>query len=193
MSAASGRIELLPHRAAWAGDFLALAALVREVLGDGALRIDHIGSTAVPGLVAKDVIDMQVTLAAFDPAPLAALSDAGFVHRGARTDAPPAGLHWSVADHQKHLFAEPPGTRRANLHVRVQGRANQRVPLLMREHLRADDAAAAAYGEFKQRLAAAVADPELYAPTKDPVFHLMAQAAERWAAQTGWTPGPSDA
>jgi GrpB-like predicted nucleotidyltransferase (UPF0157 family) len=189
----AGRIELLPHREAWAGEFLALAALVREVLGEGALRIDHIGSTAVPGLVAKDVIDVQITLAAFDEAALAALTDAGFVHRGLRSDAPPPGAHWTVAEHQKHLFAEPPGTRRANLHVRVQGRANQRFALLMRDYFRASPEAAAAYGEFKLRLAAAVAEPELYVVTKDPVFHLIAQAAERWAAQTGWTPGPGDA
>jgi hypothetical protein len=47
-------------------------------------------------------------------------------------------------------------------------------------------------GEFKQRLAAAVSDPEAYAITKDPVFHLMAQAAEQWAAKTGWHAGASD-
>jgi GrpB-like predicted nucleotidyltransferase (UPF0157 family) len=190
--ATPGRVQLVAHSGRWTGEFRVLAALAREALGNTALRIDHIGSTAVPGLVAKDVIDVQITLAALDPQSLAALEAAGFRPRGPRSDAPPPGAGWSLADGRKHLFAEPAGTRRANVHVRVQGHANQRLPLTMRDWLRAHPEAAAAYGEFKQRLAAAVSDPEDYATTKDPVFHLMAQAAEQWATKTGWHAGASD-
>lgn len=189
----TARVELLPHRDAWRAEFLALAARVRGALGAAALRIDHIGSTAVPGLPAKDVIDLQVTLAALDDAPLARLAAAGFVPRGQRQDAPPPGAGWSETDARKHLFAEPAGTRRAHLHVRVQGRPNQRVPLLMRDFLRADAGSAAAYGEFKRRLAAAVPASDRYAETKDPVFHLMIGSAERWSALTGWQVGDGDA
>jgi GrpB-like predicted nucleotidyltransferase (UPF0157 family) len=185
-------ILLLPHRPQWAAGFQALAARARAALGELALRIDHIGSTAVAGLPAKDVIDLQVTVASLEAArgPLAA---GGFVERGPRHDAAPPGTAWTEADTAKLLWREPAGLPRANLHLRVAGRANQRLPLLMRDYLRGNAPAAAAYGEFKQRLAAAVATPALYAPAKDPVFHLIAQAAERWAAASGWEPGHPDA
>jgi GrpB-like predicted nucleotidyltransferase (UPF0157 family) len=192
-AASTPRIELVAHRASWPAEFLALGALAREALGDAALRIDHIGSTAVPGLPAKDVIDIQITLAALDELLLARLAAAGFVARGLRSDAVPPGAAWGDADRLKHLFAEPAGTRRANLHVRVEGCANQRVPLAMRDFLRHHPDSAAAYAEFKQRLAGAVSAPEMYADTKDPVFHLLVQAAERWARASGWQPGASDA
>ena len=42
----------------WASDFTQIARRIRELVGDAAIRIDHIGSTAVPGLGAKDIIDL---------------------------------------------------------------------------------------------------------------------------------------
>src|SRR5207248_2227406 len=55
-------IRVIPYDAAWAGQFEAAAARLREAVGGEAIRIDHIGSTAVEGLAAKDVIDIQVTV-----------------------------------------------------------------------------------------------------------------------------------
>ncbi len=62
------RISIEPYSDAWAHDFARLARRLRSVLGERALRIDHIGSTAVPGLAAKDRIDVQVTVAQLDDA-----------------------------------------------------------------------------------------------------------------------------
>jgi GrpB-like predicted nucleotidyltransferase (UPF0157 family) len=77
-------IVIAPYDPAWPGLFAELGHRLRGALGDVALRIDHIGSTSVPGLAAKPIIDVQVSAASFEP--LAAfgepLESLGFVFRG---------------------------------------------------------------------------------------------------------------
>jgi len=75
----------------------------------------------------------------------------------------------------------------------VQGRANQRYPLLFRDYLRTHPATAKAYAQLKHRLAQHLADPETYPYVKDPAADLIYFAAEKWAADTGWQQGPTDA
>lgn len=185
------QLLIVEHRAAWAGEFEALRQRLQAALGPLALRIDHIGSTAVPGLCAKDVIDVQITVATLEgPSAtqlLQALAAAGFVHHASATadhlppGADPAPAHW-----RKLLFKNPPALRRAHIHVRARGAANQRYALLCRDFLRAQPAMAQAYGELKRRLAAALADPEAYPEVKDPAVDLIALAAEAWALREGW-------
>jgi len=69
---------ILPYQPTWPDEYHRIAARLRRGLGDLALRIDHIGSTAVPGLAAKDIIDIQVTVAALDDALLAAFTALGY-------------------------------------------------------------------------------------------------------------------
>jgi len=64
---AGDRVRIVPYDPAWPPLFARLGGDLRAALGNVAVRIDHIGSTAVPGLVAKPVIDIQVSVAAFDP------------------------------------------------------------------------------------------------------------------------------
>jgi len=166
----------------------------RRVLGRLARRIDHIGSTAVPGLAAKDVIDVQVSVAALEPegALVAPLRAAGFVPHTIDRDHRPPGRDGAPADWAKRLMVEAPGRRRLNLHLRVDGRPNQRYPLLFRDYLRAHTEAATSYATLKRGLAALSLDTGVYADIKDPVTDLIMVAAEEWAARTGWHPGPSD-
>jgi GrpB-like predicted nucleotidyltransferase (UPF0157 family) len=178
----------------WAEAFERVAAELRAVLGDdGARRVDHIGSTSVPGLASKDVIDVQVTVgdeAALDPAAERLAASGWRVHPAIAQDhvapgAPAAEVEWA-----KRFSVEPDGHRRVNVHVRVEGRANQRYALLFRDYLRAHPAAAAAYGTFKRRAAELLPDDlASYADLKDPVCDLVYLPAEEWAARTGWTPG----
>jgi GrpB-like predicted nucleotidyltransferase (UPF0157 family) len=169
-----------------------MAKKVRAALGPAALRIDHIGSTAVPGLPAKNVIDIQVAVAdlnvadALAAAGFRAFAEALYDHRPPRDES--ADSQWS-----KRLFVEPADERRANVHVRVVGNANQRYALLFRDYLRTHPATAEAYAELKRRLAAHMHDTDTYAEVKDPAVDLIALAAEEWAAATGWKPAPSDA
>lgn len=187
-------IAIVDYRPEWPDEFARIAAVLRAGLGPLALRVDHIGSTAVPGLAAKDVIDVQVTVRALDPAVADAIEGLGFVrHPGAVCDHVPPGRSDAEADWAKFLFSGRAGERRAHVHVRLAGRANQRYPLLFRDYLRAHPATAAAYAELKRRLAAGLADPRSYPEVKDPAVDLIYFAAEAWAEATGWSPAdPSD-
>jgi GrpB-like predicted nucleotidyltransferase (UPF0157 family) len=60
---ASRRITIAPYSEQWPSEFATVEGLLREALRGAAVRIDHIGSTSVPGLAAKDVIDVQVGVA----------------------------------------------------------------------------------------------------------------------------------
>ncbi len=190
---ASPAVVIVEHRAAWAAEFEVLARSLRAALGPLALRVDAIGSTAVPGLCAKDVLDVQVAVAALDgpaaAAPARRLQAAGFVHHATATaDHVPPGACADPAAWHKLLFKNPPGQRRAHIHVRVLGAANQRYALLFRDFLRAQPAMAQAYGELKRRLAAALADAASYPDVKDPAVDLIFVAAQAWAAGCGWQP-----
>ena len=56
------RIVIQPYNASWPAEFARVEAALLGALGDIAHRIDHIGSTSVPGLAAKDVIDVQISV-----------------------------------------------------------------------------------------------------------------------------------
>lgn len=179
-------LQIVEHRAGWAGEFELLRQRLRAALGPLALRIDHIGSTAVPGLCAKDVIDVQVAVATLEGEGgtrlMQGLEAAGFVqHATATADHVPPGGDPAAEGWRKLLFKNPPALRRAHIHVRVQGAPNQRYALLFRDYLRAQPAAAQAYGELKRRLAAALADPADYPEVKDPAVDLIYLAACHWA------------
>ena len=189
-------VEIAPASPAWPGEFRRIGQALRAALGPLALRIDHVGSTSVPGLPAKDVIDVQVTVAAIDdPRLVPTIEGAGFLSRNevTRWDHRPPGAIGPDADWTKLFFRDAAGMRRANLHVRAEGRANQRYALLFRDYLRAHPATAAAYAELKRRLEALGLDHGPYADTKEPACDLIMAAAEPWAAGTRWRPGPSDA
>jgi GrpB-like predicted nucleotidyltransferase (UPF0157 family) len=136
------RVAIEPYSERWARDFARLARRLRSVLGEHALRIDHIGSTAVPGLAAKDRIDVQVAVA--DLADANPLGGAAFVELGPVEDHRPPGSDTGSDDWQKRFFQTDEGERRGNVHVRVEGRANHRYALLFRDYLREHSAAAAA-------------------------------------------------
>ena len=181
------RVAIAEPRATWPGEFEAIAASIREALGALALRVDHIGSTSVPGLPAKDVIDVQLTVGALDRARLApALQRAGFVDQDIGSDHRPPGATGPDDDWRK-LFFQAGSGRPVNLHVRVAGRPNQRYALLFRDYLRAHRESAAAYAALKRALAGLGIDRGVYADVKDPACDLIFIAAEDWASQTGWS------
>lgn len=171
------QIQITPYNEAWADQFAELAALLREALGEVALRIDHIGSTAVPGLAAKPVIDIQISVAALEPidpfrVPLEGL---GYVYRA---DNP---------ERTKRYFREPPGTPRTHIHVRKLGTFSQQFPLLLRDYLRTHPTELPVYEELKRRLAAEHPhDGAAYTEGKVPWFWQTIRRADEWAQRTGW-------
>jgi GrpB-like predicted nucleotidyltransferase (UPF0157 family) len=187
-------IEIVAYKNSWPLEFRELAFALRQGLGTLALRIDHIGSTAVAGLAAKDVIDIQITVEAFSPKLRSALSTLGYSHlEDFRSDHRPAHAGGADSQWQKWFFNPPSGQRRTNTHVRIQGRANQRYALLFRDYLRAHSATAESYGELKRRLAQSLPELRMYAEVKDPAVDLIYLAAEEWASLINWKPGQSDA
>jgi GrpB-like predicted nucleotidyltransferase (UPF0157 family) len=182
-------IEIVDYNPAWPAEFTAIAESLASALGQVALAIDHIGSTAVPGLAAKDKIDIQVTVA--DGADFevvrAALEPLGYRQAEFATDHVPPGGREEPEQWEKRFFRPPVGQRPTNLHVRVAGRCNQRYPLLFRDYLRANKAAARAYENLKKQLAIYHSDNiEAYCDIKDPACDLIATAAEAWAKETDW-------
>jgi GrpB-like predicted nucleotidyltransferase (UPF0157 family) len=173
-------------------------ALIASVMAmaDGTVeRIEHIGSTSIPGMAAKNVIDLQASVADLDRAtevlegPLAAI---GFERLPYDNDHVPAGLVDDPERWVKRLFARgdhPDG--RVNLHVRLIGSPNERLALLFRDWFRAHPDAVPAYAEFKRVLASEVDDVGVYSDVKDPVVDLVLFVAETWAAITDWSPQPS--
>jgi GrpB-like predicted nucleotidyltransferase (UPF0157 family) len=177
-------IVVVPYEPEWPALFAALGATLRGALGDVALRIDHIGSTSVPGLAAKPVIDVQISVASLEPLdayrlPLAGL---GFV------------FHPSNPDLSKRYFREPPGSRRTHIHVRRAGSWAEQMALLFRDYMRAHPGDAERYAALKKQLAERYRhDREGYTEAKGPfIWEILAQA-DRWGQETGWEPAASDA
>ncbi|MFF4259784.1 GrpB family protein [Streptomyces sp. NPDC001663] len=177
-------VEIADHDPAWQERFRAMGAQLRDALGDVAVRIDHIGSTAVPGLAAKPIVDVQISVRSLEPldAYRTPLEGMGFVYRA------------DNAERTKRYFREPPGHRRTHIHVRQLGSFSQQFALLFRDYLRTAPSAAAEYAAVKRRCAADFHDDRAgYVAAKDPFVWDIIRRADAWAQCTGWTPGPSDA
>ncbi|BDT86505.1 dephospho-CoA kinase [Nocardia cyriacigeorgica] len=180
----------------WDAQAQRLIARLWVAAGNAASRIDHIGSTAVPGLLAKDVIDIQITVADLAAADglRDALAAAGFpakthiVHDNPKpTEADPEGIDTELWAKRLHGSADP--GRPANVHVRVAGSPGQRFALAFRDWLRADAAAREEYAQVKRDGAAKAAglsgDEAMvaYLAVKEPWFDQAYSRAMRAAGE----------
>jgi GrpB-like predicted nucleotidyltransferase (UPF0157 family) len=183
---------VIPHEPDWEQRANELIASVGGVFGDRAIRLDHIGSTAIPCMPAKDVIDLQVSAVDLDEVARACdgpLADLGFSRTPYEHDHVPAGRTDRPADWEKRLWARRGSIDGdANLHLRRPGSPNERVALLFRDWFRAHPQAVPSYGSFKVALAASVTDLDVYTEVKDPIVDLVIVVAEAWAESTGWRP-----
>ena len=172
----------------WPKEYKTIRALLLDILGPRVICIDHIGSTSLPGLGAKDVIDIQVTVQELSPKIVQKLVNAGYEHWGNIThDHIPLGEDSDPRLWEKLFFNQPEGQRRANIHVRVEGNPNQRYPLLFRDYLRAHPNSTRSIELIKREIAKRYAeDIEAYYDIKDPVYDLIWDAALGWEKYTGW-------
>ncbi|MFI5782233.1 dephospho-CoA kinase [Nocardia sp. NPDC051570] len=185
---ARGEVRLVAADPGWAAAAQRLIARLAVACGESARRIDHIGSTAVPGLPAKDIIDIQITVADLGIADALRepLEQAGFVriveydHDDPKPGTDPA--QWGKRIH----VATDPG-RRANVHVRVDGWPNQRFALAFRDWLRAEPGAREEYLAVKQKAEAAAAGLtgeaaiQTYLDIKTPWFDEAYPRVGEWA------------
>ncbi|MDO7836564.1 GrpB family protein [Sphingobium sp. HBC34] len=184
------QIVIIPHQDSWAADFAVLKDALLQAAPSGSY-IHHIGSTAIAGLPAKDVIDVQVTVDDLMHVDEARFEQAGFRSTDICNDHCPPGLHLAPSQLGKRFFKGY--QRAANIHVRQKGFFNQRFALLCRDFLRARPVAAAAYGLIKQRLSDRFpTDVDFYYDIKDPVFDIIVEGANVWAEATDWVEPPAD-
>lgn len=166
--------------------------LVRRLEAVTGRPVEHVGSTAVPGLVAKDVIDLQVLCpdAAAVDALRPVLADAGFpVVPGIDGDPVRPTLDPDPAQWRKAFHASADPGRAADVHVRVAGSAGARAATALRDLLREDPAAREDYARAKRRLAAEHPDDvEAYAEGKTPVLlPLLERALGSFLSEGGRT------
>jgi GrpB-like predicted nucleotidyltransferase (UPF0157 family) len=135
-------IELIDYNAEWPTLFMREATRVRAILGARVLMLEHVGSTSVPGLAAKPIIDMILTVAdsAEEAAYVPAMESAGYVLRIREPE-------W----HQHRLFKGP--DTNINLHVYSFGCPEIDRMLMFRDWLRSDDADRELYERTKRELA----------------------------------------
>jgi GrpB-like predicted nucleotidyltransferase (UPF0157 family) len=164
----SSTVQLVPYDPEWPGRFDRIAALVRGALRDRFLVLEHVGSTAVPGLAAKPVIDLLLVVpnSADEPAYLPALQAAGF----ALVLREPA---W-----YEHRLLRPPSTV-GNVHILSPGCPEIDRMLLFRDWLRVSDPDRRLYEATKRALAEQPwATVQAYADAKTEVVHaILARAS----------------
>lgn len=154
---------------AWPTMYERIRAALLPILPPAA-QVEHVGSTAVPGLAAKPVIDVDVVVpaAAAVPAAIAALESAGYSHEG------------DLGIPGREAFTPPPNLPYHHLYVVVSGSKPHRDHVDLRDHLRTHPDAARRYAELKLRLAPLLAiDRDAYARGKsDLVVELLAEARQ---------------
>lgn len=136
-------IVVVDYDPTWPNVFEQLRSHVWPVVGDVAMTIEHVGSTSVPGLAAKPIIDMTVVVPSPREVPLAVarLATLGYEHRG------------DLGIEGREAFSRPDGLPTHNLYVSPPGTLGLQNQLAVRDYLRAHPDKARAYGELKKHLA----------------------------------------
>ncbi|GAA4536777.1 dephospho-CoA kinase [Mycobacterium paraffinicum] len=193
--------RLVPPDPSWQEQARRIVNRLQTACGHRAIRVDHIGSTAVPDFPAKDVIDVQITvesLAAADEL-VEPLLGAGYprIERitsdVAKPDARSAVERYNHSDDaalwDKRIHASADPGRPTNVHIRVDGWPNQQFALLFVAWLSASPEARADYLSVKQSAEAqAGGDTASYVEAKESWFLDAYRRAWEWADSTGWKP-----
>lgn len=169
-------LVVVDYDPAWPQDYEHWQQRVAAALGRTALRIEHVGSTSVPGLAAKPIVDIQVSVADLgdEPRYVPLLQSAGLVLRS-RDD-------W-------HRYFRAPADRPRDVHVHVCAAGSQweHDHLLFRDYLRSHPAACLHYAEAKRASARRWGDDGwAYTEAKTGVILDILEQAKEWAVATDW-------
>ena len=183
--------RLAPPDHTWAAQGGRVVARIAAALAGLGVRVEHVGSTSVPQLPAKDVIDIQVGVRrladADQPGFRAAMRAAGYLLApGYPADRPPSatpGLGW-----EKRFYGGADPGRLVHVHVREIGSAGHELTVAFRDWLRAEPAERDGYAAEKARLAGLHPRAPDYTAAKQEWFHTAYLRALAWADKVGWTP-----
>lgn len=166
-------IEIAEYDPSWPRWYERERDRLLQILGASAISIEHIGSTAVPGLAAKPVLDILITAVPF-PLPqrtITGIESLGYQHRGENGIA--GRQYFRTRPHARHLHVFAPGAAEADRHV------------LFRDYLRAHSDALQRYADLKRRLAERHRfDREAYVQGKDALVSALLDAARVWRAES---------
>jgi GrpB-like predicted nucleotidyltransferase (UPF0157 family) len=183
-------VVLVSSRNDWNNEFVSLAlALCRLNIADHG-AIEHVGSTSVSGLLAKDVIDVQIRVPHFEEERvIAKFSEIGFRCRREPWNNLESTRTGPVA---KLVFAPPVGARRSNVHVRIDGTKGASDTLLFRDFLNEDHEERDAWSRFKLSLVEGDHEIDLstYGQEKQRAWALLMDSADVWAKERNWFPSP---
>jgi GrpB-like predicted nucleotidyltransferase (UPF0157 family) len=170
-------VAVVAYDSTWPGRYDRWRGRLNDALGDTALRIEHVGSTAVPGLPAKPTVDIQVSVADLD-------DESRYV-----AQIEQAGVQLRSRD-VLHRFFRPFAGQRRDVHIHVcrAGSDWEREHLLFRDYLRNDADARDAYARVKDEAAQVWSDDRIaYTEAKTGVILDLLGVAESWARATSWT------
>ena len=171
-------IEVVDYDPLWVAAFEKEAAILNAIFGHRVVEVQHIGSTSVPGLDAKPIIDILVVLDSTDDIKSydRAMEDVGYRVRGECLDAPIPGIPGRF-----YFSKETNGVRSHHVHVCARGHQDIFDKLAFRDYLRAHSSKAAAYGELKRRIAAQYRFDNIgYMQAKDEFVKSTLLDARRW-------------
>ncbi|WP_028112698.1 GrpB family protein [Ferrimonas kyonanensis] len=175
-------VVVVAHRPQWRDAFISESAQLRQALAGLTVSIHHIGSTSVPGLCAKPVIDILIEVEAVSlldtPEITAQLARLGYSARGENGIA------------GRRYFEKGGEDRTHQIHAFAGGSAGVRRHLAFRDYLRAHPSVAEAYGQLKQRVALRCDhDIVRYCQGKDAFIKLHEQRALAWISARGQSAG----
>ena len=183
-----GTVALVPHEAAWEAEAARIIETLKSILRDAAVDIQHVGSTAIPGICAKPIVDIAVAVRSFADIneKQAELEAQGFYRRSWNDEGQElfaSGSHYNgTGDRQTHF-----------IHVVLADSPEWRDYLNFSDYLNAFPAVASAYEELKLSLAAASpedAGREKYTSGKHAFIRQTLREAAEWSSSSRKVPIP---
>ena len=150
-------LRLVPHDEEWKGDFAAERERIEKAVGDLQIRVEHVGSTAIPNVFAKPVLDIAILCGVKGLKVVAdALGELGYEYRGRYDDE--TGHFYAVRDENNIRYCQA--------HIYTEAVADWHLKLKFRDCLRQNAELAREYNDYKLELAQKVSDKSVYAEIK---------------------------
>ena len=176
----SGTVKLSPDHGDWPQRYRREVIRLGKLAGNARYTLEHIGSTAIPGLDAKPIIDMAMLIPSFKRLPLwiKRLEKAGYFYKG----------EYGLPGRQFFVRGNPVTH---HLHLVIPGSAHWARWLLFRDYLRANPIEAKRYDKAKLKLARKYpTNREAYTKAKTPVINCLLIRAGIWLKTADRSPSP---